>query len=348
MTTTNERPKDELKPRLLVPVGESIIVHYSGKPPKPSVREYQGQRIWEVAFWLGIADKNYPDVLFQYHPVIVRAWISPQRTVEAKGETKPIQASKLYKMLQTIAGQETADKFAHHDASITEAEIKGETDEEKRKWLQDRYIPADWWKPLRGFYVAIFKEPRKDKETQEIVLAENCGIFWQEINELKPLKVARIMNEEQLQANITWPPPKPELGKPAPTNNAAAGSQPQAPPKEETTPEPPPFTRKFGTRAEQTEELKTLCKAHPDFGKLKGAFLLVKGAELVSNLPDEDVKHLLVLFWLEERRMNGGVPSASINTELMRRHKDLHQLAPAEAIFLLAAADFEAAQDDKF
>lgn len=261
MTTANKL--DEFKPRLPVPVNEAVLVYYSGKPPKASERQFQGKTIREATFWLGIADANYPDLVGQYHPLIRSAWISPPRTIEKNGEKTPVKASGLYKLLQAIASDEKANELAYRDASITENAIQAQTDVAEREELQARFIHPDHWKALKGFYVAIFKEPRKDKETGQVILAENGGIFWQEVAELRPLKFGRIFNEEQLQASIIWPPPKPEP-KPLGLPHAA-----QAKPQDPAPPEGPPPEAKDAAPARQSEpEPKTDEQVLAELAKL--------------------------------------------------------------------------------
>ena len=310
MMTTD---KSEFKPRNPVPVGEPIIVHYSGKVPKVTRREYQGRQITEITLWLGIADSNYPDVLFQYHPFIVRAWVSPGKpgNPEATPPVPPQQPSKLYKTILAIAGKEVADQWAYHDAAILEADLLAAKDDAEREALRQKHIAPDQWKALRGFYVADFKEPRKDKETGQPIIAENGGIFWQEVSEVKPLKAARIFNEDQLKASTSWPPPRLE-GQPAgqapskqadkpaggiglPKGNqtpAKAEDEPQEPPKEEPRQAAP---RRDMPIADVDNRLRVLITPRSECLRVAREFLAIKKAERVTELPEADRRHLLSL-----------------------------------------------------
>lgn len=349
-------------PKKLVPVNESIIVHWGGKPPKVSTREFNGERITEVTWWFGIADRNYPDLVGQYHPFCVRPWISPPRQVtDENGQPKTVQGSKLYKTILALKGQEMADKFAWHDASLN-FEDPNLTDEERQK-----AIPPDTWKEFRGFYVAVFKEPRRDKETGQFTLADDGGLKRQEIVELKPLKAARIYNDEQLKANIIWPPPETEEkpAQPAQPPQQPANSQKPAglglPAK--AAGQPSPATTETKPQGEVPAAVSPVDQmtipdiiasmkvmvAKPAIARVANRFRTDKGKATIPDLADADLRLLFVLLQIEDQMANGK-SYADTREQLLKTWGKLYitDLTYSEAVLMLGQLEQLADTDVPF
>ncbi|MDB4898192.1 MAG: hypothetical protein JWN15_4454 [Firmicutes bacterium] len=325
MTTSSERT---YPPKKLVPVDESILVIMykaptPGKPFTKKVKDKDGnlveKTISQVNFHFRIADSSHSELCGQPHILTATDFIS------AGDGTK--SASKVHTLLTVMGGQELA-------AGLSGKYVFDSKDPAK-------LVPPEVWEPLvEQFYGATFSAPKLD-DAGNMRLGDN-GSPYQTVAEIKTLKSLRW----KLEDCKLWPPPRPELGLP---NGKTGQAPPIEPPKDEPKePQTYMLRRTFGTQADMIGELKALVKSHADFAKLKDQFLALKGAPLVGNLCEDDVKHLLVLFWLEEHRANGGIVSAKIGAECMTKHKALYRLEPAEAIFLLAASDHEATLDKQF
>lgn len=290
------------------------------KTSAPVKNPHTGKETTMVNFILAVDDQKYPQFDSDQTMHRVNAWCA--------AGTDGRRGTKSYEFLETVLGEAGAVGYDRMDL----AKILEPTPEGGKARVQQ---PADLLE-LWGRYVVGWMKPAEQ---------DDQGRWWQNPKEFKHPDDMEWDVEERRMDQGTM---RKYIGLPK-AKTATAAQTPSQPAVEPKKPESLKFLRTFGTRKENTILLKGFCDKHPDYTKLKDAYLAIHGVKLVSELPtDDDVKHLLVLFWLEERRGHGGRMSSTINEQMMRRHKKLHEFTAEEAIFLLTEVDHIACEPEPF